>query len=138
MDVTAKVDASRLEPFGRQDCLRLLGSRHLGPIAVVIADQPLMCPVNYALHQNTIVFRTDAGNKLRGAVGCRAAFEIDDAGGSERDAWSVLVVGTRGARRVTDEARAPRAVGARAMGPGRREHWVSIRTDAVTGRRIAH
>jgi hypothetical protein len=130
--------SSRLEPIGRDECLRLLDGRHLGRIGVVIAGQPLIFPVNYALHQNAIVFRTEPGNKLRGAVGHKVAFEIDDPGGPDDDAWSVLVVGTA---ELVESASERDQLTKLELGPwGLRlvgAHWVRIRTGAVTGRRIA-
>jgi nitroimidazol reductase NimA-like FMN-containing flavoprotein (pyridoxamine 5'-phosphate oxidase superfamily) len=128
--------STRLEPIDREECLRLLEGRHLGRIGVVIVDQPLIFPVNYALHQNAIVFRTESGNKLRGAIGHKVAFEIDDPGGRDDDAWSVLVVGTAELVESALERDQLNSLEIGPWGPGHGAHWVRIRTGAVTGRRI--
>jgi nitroimidazol reductase NimA-like FMN-containing flavoprotein (pyridoxamine 5'-phosphate oxidase superfamily) len=129
---------TRLEAIDRDECLRLLEGRHLGRIGVVISDQPLVFPVNYALHQNAIVFRTESGNKLRGAIGHKVAFEIDDPGGPDDDAWSVLVVGTAELVESASERDQLTKLELGPWGPGQLgAHWVRIRTGAVTGRRIA-
>jgi hypothetical protein len=41
------------------ECRRLLGERHLGRLALVDADGPVILPVNYALDQGSVVFRLE-------------------------------------------------------------------------------
>jgi hypothetical protein len=48
--------------------------------------------VCYALDGDTVVFQTDPGTKLHGAIRDAVAFEIDGVDGDRRG-WSVLVVG---------------------------------------------
>ena len=69
--------ATRVEPLDRVRCLQLLSEHNLGRLAVVSSGQPLIFPVNYTLDGGTVVFRTDAGNKLRRAIGRPVSFEID-------------------------------------------------------------
>ncbi len=125
------------ESIDRTTCLGLLGEHILGRLGVVIAGQPLVLPVNYTLDGDAIVFRTDAGNKLRGAIGQRVAFEID-SGDDDRDesGWSVLVVGRAELIDPPREGSRLKLLEVGPWNPGAKEHWVRIRPGAITGRRV--
>jgi len=105
MDTDTGFTHSPVEILDVATCWDLLGRRTVGRLAVSIAGQPDIFPVNYAVqavpvHGDTIVFRTAAGTKLAGAVlGPWVAFEIDGADPDTREAWSVVVKGR--AREVT-------------------------------------
>jgi nitroimidazol reductase NimA-like FMN-containing flavoprotein (pyridoxamine 5'-phosphate oxidase superfamily) len=133
--IEARTTLDVLDP---DECLRLLARHHLGRLAVVVDDQPLVFPVNYALAGHSIVFRTDPGTKLHAANGHRVAFEIDGTDAQYHEGWSVLVVGTAHEElepsRLHDMARLPLAP----WRPGATAHWMRISTGAVTGRRISH
>lgn len=87
-------DHTGLEYIPREECLRLLEGRHLGRAAVTVAGRPLVLPVNYAMDEGSIVFRTDPGTKFDAAVrGEFVAFEIDAADPEYHTGWSVLVTG---------------------------------------------
>lgn len=123
----------------REECLQRLAGQAVGRLAVVVQDQPLVFPVNFALDGETVVFRTDSGTKLHAASrGRRVAFEIDGIDPLYHEGWSVLVVGV--AEEVTDAreraelARLPLAL----WGAGPKAHWVRVRGDAITGRRLVH
>ena len=126
-----------LEMMSSSECLQLLGSHGLGRLAVVVDERPLIFPVNYALHEGAVVFRTDAGTKLFGAAaGHDVAFEIDGADPLYHTGWSVLVVGT--ASEIVDAADLSRLSHLH-LGhwcPGPTSHRVRIRPRATTRRRI--
>ena len=136
--MTAEARATRFEPIDRERCLQLLAEHNLGRLAGVISGQPLIFPVNYTLDGDAIFFRTDGGNKLHGAIGRPAAFEVDsgESEGHHAGAWSVLVIGRP---LLIDAPREPRRLARLEVGPwnpGPREFWVCIRPGAITGRRI--
>jgi nitroimidazol reductase NimA-like FMN-containing flavoprotein (pyridoxamine 5'-phosphate oxidase superfamily) len=120
-----------LELLDRAECDRLLGTQHVGRLAIVINGQPLIFPVNYAMLDGAVVFRTARGTKLFGAVGHPVAFEIDGTDPIYHSGWSVLVVGK------AEECR-PRAgsLPLRPWSEAPKDHFVRIRPQAVTGRRI--
>jgi nitroimidazol reductase NimA-like FMN-containing flavoprotein (pyridoxamine 5'-phosphate oxidase superfamily) len=63
-------------------------------LAVDVAGQPDIFPVNYVVDRRAIVFRTSAGTKLAAAVLMRhVAFEIDGYEPADRSVWSVVVKG---------------------------------------------
>jgi hypothetical protein len=77
-------------------CLELLRAESVGRLAVAIHDHPDIFPVNFVVDRGTVVFRTAEGTKLAAAVlGRGVAFEIDGLDDAERQAWSVVIKGSR-------------------------------------------
>ena len=82
----------RLEALSDEQCLRYLESASLGRIALQVGQSPAILPVNYAVFDGDVVFRTDPGSKLSAALmGVQVAFEVDS--GEAGAGWSVVVVG---------------------------------------------
>ncbi len=82
------------EILSESECWTLLGSAKVGRLAVDIAGQPDIFPINFVVDKSGIVFRSAAGTKLAGAVLNQfVAFEIDGYEPGERTAWSVVVKG---------------------------------------------
>jgi uncharacterized protein len=76
------------------ECLDLLRREVVGRLAVAIANQPDIFPINYVVDHGTVVFRTAEGTKLAAAVlGRGVAFEIDGLDVAAGAAWSVVVKG---------------------------------------------
>ncbi|GAB3714035.1 pyridoxamine 5'-phosphate oxidase family protein [Mariniluteicoccus flavus] len=62
----------------RDECWELLHEAELGRLAWADDDQATILPINYAVDEHTIVFRTAEGSKLEAVVGDRPlAFEVD-------------------------------------------------------------
>ena len=96
-------------------------------------------PVNYVFDESSqsVVFRTARGSKLHSLLrAAKAAFEIDGTDEDARCGWSVIVVGVT--EEVTNPAETRRlaASGLEPWGPGVKAHWVRIRANTVSGRRI--
>ena len=80
--------------LARDECLELLRATCLGRVALRIGETPAILPVNYAMLDDDVVFRTDPGSKLSAALmRVLVAFEIDHADPATRTGWSVLVTG---------------------------------------------
>lgn len=91
MDATSRTGTVILD---EAECFELLEATSVGRIAVDIAGQPDIFPVNFVVDDRTLVFRSGAGTKLAGAVlNHHVAFEIDGYLPDERVAWSVVVKG---------------------------------------------
>jgi hypothetical protein len=76
------------------ECWALLEHTAVGRLAVDIAGQPDIFPINFLVDDGGLVFRSAAGTKLAGAVLNRfVAFEIDGYEPGGRSAWSVVVKG---------------------------------------------
>jgi nitroimidazol reductase NimA-like FMN-containing flavoprotein (pyridoxamine 5'-phosphate oxidase superfamily) len=129
----------RIQEIATQECLELLGQRHLGRLAFAdtASDMPLITPVNYVLDAGTVMFRTDAGSKLDAAIrGAPVAFEVDGLDERRRIGWSVVVRGH--VQEVTDPTELSRLHHAPLLpwAPGAKAHYVRIVAQEVTGRRI--
>jgi nitroimidazol reductase NimA-like FMN-containing flavoprotein (pyridoxamine 5'-phosphate oxidase superfamily) len=125
-----------LEALDWDECLALLSQCSLGRLAVVIDDQPLIFPVNFALDESAIVFRNDLGTKVEGARNRRVAFECDGTDTLYHTGWSVLATGE--AVQVRDPAERDRLgrLPLSTRSPGPKAIWLRIQPNTLTGRRI--
>lgn len=125
-----------LAEMDEKECFARLALQGVGRIAPGDAAEPFVVPVNYLLDGRDIVWRTQPG-ALPSTIEGRAAFEVEELVGSAHLGWSVLVVGD--AEPVRDEAEQQRleGLGLTPWPGGDRPVWMRIRTDHVTGRRIA-
>jgi nitroimidazol reductase NimA-like FMN-containing flavoprotein (pyridoxamine 5'-phosphate oxidase superfamily) len=83
-----------LEELTDTECHNLLAERHLGRLAEVDAQDPVIFPVNYVFDQGSVVFRTDPGAKLDAAADdTPVAFEVDAVDEGTRTGSSVVVRG---------------------------------------------
>lgn len=88
----ARQEATQI--LSETECWDLLDRAAVGRLAVDVAGQPDIFPINFVVDARGIVFRTAAGTKLAGAVLNRlVAFEIDGYEPADRTAWSVVVKG---------------------------------------------
>ena len=126
-----------LEVLSRDECLRLLREHAVGRVAVVAGGRPLIFPVNYTVDGATVVFRTDAGTKLDGvSSGFNVAFEIDGIEPLYHTGWSVVLTGHGREIVEPNERRAVAELPVRPWARGEKAHFVRIRPDTITGRRI--
>ncbi|MBB6119861.1 pyridoxamine 5'-phosphate oxidase family protein [Nocardiopsis algeriensis] len=124
----------------RSACFELLGSRDIGRVAFTIDGDaaPTVLPVNYALLNDVIVFRsTLAGTIMRYARG-HAAFQVDLFDDERREGWSVLATGhCRWVRDANELARIPQGRLPQPWAEGSRDQVLKITPGRVTGRRIS-
>ena len=131
-DADAQVWIEELEP---EVCWGLLGRRLLGRVGFVADGELLVLPVNHHVDGHSIVFRTGRTSMFEVLrEGARVAFEIDEADAFFETGWSVLIKGT--ATEVTDPVALSDAP-LHPWAPGRRDHWIRIVPDSVTGRSIS-
>jgi nitroimidazol reductase NimA-like FMN-containing flavoprotein (pyridoxamine 5'-phosphate oxidase superfamily) len=128
---------SGLEIIPRRECLRLLAGDTVGRLGFVIDGQPMVLPVNYTLHESSVVFRTGEGSKLDGVVGGRVAFEVDGVDIGATSGWSVVVQGV--AEEISDAddwfATSAREHAGSTWLPAA-DHYVRITPTLITGRRL--
>src|ERR1044071_6519830 len=83
-----------LELLTEAQCAELLASETVGRVGVTIHGLPVILPVNYAVFDGDIVFRTSEGTKLHAATErAIVAFEVDAHDAAAGLGWSVLVIG---------------------------------------------
>ncbi|SPT51228.1 pyridoxamine 5'-phosphate oxidase family protein [Actinomadura madurae] len=98
---------------------------------------PAVQPVNFILDRGAIVMKTSPTSRLAtAAADTIVALEIDEFGTEARTGWSVVAVGH--AHRVTDPAAIAslEALPLESWAPGRRDTFIRIRPELITGRRI--
>lgn len=128
-----------LEHLRPAECWALLAATPVGRIGVLNDSAPEIYPVNHVVDRGTIVFRTDAGSKLRGLVRSPAVcYQIDRIDPADATGWSVLVKGRAVELRHPDDLRHAATLPLRYWTLGDKFHWIRIVPDEVTGRRIWH
>ena len=132
-------DRNGLEVLTDDECWRFLESHHVGRLAVSIANQPEIFPVNYVVQDRTIVFVTAEGTKLAGALlGTGVAFEIDAADPLFHTGWSVVMRAHADEVTQLDELVEVQELPLRSWGPGDKRRYVRLTPHRLTGRRITH
>ncbi|WP_432139463.1 MULTISPECIES: helix-turn-helix domain-containing protein [unclassified Streptomyces] len=118
-------------------CRALLGTHGVGRVALVLEHGPVVVPVNYAVVEGQVLYRTAPGTVASRVGGRRVAFEVDRIDNAFSRGWSVLVRGD--ARHVTDPETVGRLAALAYPSPwagGLRELWVRIQPTKITGRRV--
>ena len=131
------------EPMGEAECMRLISAGGVGRIGYTGRFGPTVVPVNYAVHEGTIVFRTGQhspmGEDLRTGIEhaeSKVAFEIDEISPATREGWSILVQGR--AHPVDSDAERASVMqsGVEPWAGGEKELFVRVTPTRITGRRI--
>ncbi|MDN3027183.1 pyridoxamine 5'-phosphate oxidase family protein [Streptomyces sp. S.PB5] len=120
-----------------EECWRRLATHGVGRLALSTAEGPAVVPVNYSVVDGGIAFRTAPGTAPSRAVGNPVAVEVDRIDEAFARGWSVLVRGR--ARAVTDPDTVRRLTDCAYSAPwagGRRDLWVYVDPERVTGRAI--
>jgi nitroimidazol reductase NimA-like FMN-containing flavoprotein (pyridoxamine 5'-phosphate oxidase superfamily) len=128
-----------LDEVDPEECWQLLASQVIGRVAVIVGHYPLVFPVNFALEGRAVVYRTGVGAKLHAIHRSNVTFQVDQIDPVHRTGWCVMV---KGVAQELDVDRNRRTIssaeldGATPWAPGRREHFVRIVADEISGRRI--
>jgi nitroimidazol reductase NimA-like FMN-containing flavoprotein (pyridoxamine 5'-phosphate oxidase superfamily) len=126
-----------LEELNRRQCLDLLAGPRVGRLVFTEDALPAVQPVNYRVWCDDVVIRVAGGAKLAAATQNQVvAFEADEVDPDLRTGWSVTVVGH--AEPITDVDALVELAGTflQPWVEGRRDHFVRIRTEKMTGRRF--
>lgn len=134
----AAEEVGALEEIAEAECLEILDGNSLGRIALVVRNQPLIFPVNYAMSGRVVVFRTASGTKLFNAPEAMVAFEVDGYDEATGVGWSVMVQGiAQEATEMSDAISwAAHAVSPEPLAPGTKPYLVAIAPAKITGRRF--
>lgn len=127
----------QLEVLDREQCLDLLDTVRVGRLVFTEDALPAVQPVNFRLWHDDVVIRVAGGPKLAAATRNQVvAFEADELDPDLRNGWSVVVVGH--AEPVTDIDHLVEVAGTfvEPWVEGRRDHFVRIHTEKITGRRF--
>ena len=127
--------------LARPECLRLLAATSIGRVVVSVPgwEHPVIRPVNYLFDESSqcVLLRTARGSKLYALLrSAKAAFEIDGIDDAGDLGWSVIITGVCEEIIATGELRRVEALGLEPWAPGTKGHWIRIRANVVSGRRI--
>jgi nitroimidazol reductase NimA-like FMN-containing flavoprotein (pyridoxamine 5'-phosphate oxidase superfamily) len=124
-------------------CLRLIAAGGVGRIGYSGRFGPTILPVNFALHEQTIVFRTGQhspmGEDLRTGIAdaeYKVAFEVDEISPATREGWSILIQGSAHHVDSDSELAEVRRSGVQPWPGGEKDLFIRIVPDRITGRRI--
>jgi nitroimidazol reductase NimA-like FMN-containing flavoprotein (pyridoxamine 5'-phosphate oxidase superfamily) len=132
-----------LESLDEAECMQLISPGGLGRLGYSGRFGLTVMPVNYRIHEGSIVFRTEQDSPMdedlrTGIAGAeyQVAFEVDDADSDAREGWSVLIQG--GAHHVDspEEYASVLESGVESWAGGKREHFLRILPTRITGRRV--
>jgi nitroimidazol reductase NimA-like FMN-containing flavoprotein (pyridoxamine 5'-phosphate oxidase superfamily) len=126
------------------ECRRLISPGGIGRIAFTGRYGPTVLPVNYKLHEGTIVFRTTEDSPtdedLRTGIAnaeYKVAFEIDDFSMTAREGWSVLIQGALHHVESEAERASVQESGVQPWASGPRDLYLQVIPSRITGRRIS-
>ncbi|PJK18642.1 pyridoxamine 5'-phosphate oxidase family protein [Mycolicibacterium goodii] len=126
-----------LDVLSRRQCLDLLQRVRVGRLVFTEDALPAVQPVNFRLSRDDVIIRVAGGGKQSAAAERQVvAFEADELDPDLRTGWSVTVVGH--AEPITDIDELVEVAGTfvQPWVDGRRDHFVRIRTERITGRQI--
>ena len=132
-----EIDRRGMEVLARDVALRLLETVPVGRVVVSEHALPVAFPVNFALLDGDVIFRTSTGSKLGAAVHKAVlAFEADRIDPDLCRGWSVLIQGWASLITRPDELARAEALGLHSWAPTTRGHFVRIHSEMVSGRRL--
>jgi nitroimidazol reductase NimA-like FMN-containing flavoprotein (pyridoxamine 5'-phosphate oxidase superfamily) len=124
-----------VERLADDDCWLLLNGSTFGRLALSVADQPEIFPVNYYSDGSSILFRTAEGTKLLElTINSSVAFESD--GYTDEEGWSVVVKGTAHALETHSEIVEANSLPLTPWIPTIKQVYVRITPTEISGRRF--
>ncbi|MCB0991387.1 MAG: pyridoxamine 5'-phosphate oxidase family protein [Acidimicrobiales bacterium] len=130
-------DRTGLEELDEQQCWELASQRSIGRLAVSVGNKPDVFPVNYVVHEGTIIVKTSAGLKLAAAtIGPGVAFEVDALDEQTHTGWSVVFRGVATEIEALDDIIEAESLGIQTWADSDKRRFLRITPSVITGRRI--
>ena len=130
-------DRTGLEELDEQQCWELASQRSIGRLAVSVGNKPDVFPVNYVVHDGTIIVKTSAGLKLAAAtIGPGVAFEVDALDEQTHTGWSVVFRGVATEIEALDDIIEAESLGIQTWADSDKRRFLRITPSVITGRRI--
>jgi nitroimidazol reductase NimA-like FMN-containing flavoprotein (pyridoxamine 5'-phosphate oxidase superfamily) len=126
-----------MEILTAEECWSLLAVTEVGRLAVHAAGDVDIFPLNFAVDEGSLVFKTSEGTKLVEVVlSSRVAFEIDGYEPEHGRAWSVVVKGlARDIDSFTERYRAEKVL-VIPWNAAPKERYIRMEVSEVSGRRF--
>lgn len=130
-------NAQELDVLNRRQCLDLLQDVRVGRLIFTEDALPAVQPVNFRMWRDDVVIRVAGGAKLAAACdNLVVAFEADELDPDLRSGWSVTVVGHAQPITAVEDLVEIAGTFVQPWVQGRRDHFIRIRTEKITGRRF--
>ena len=125
------------EEMTEAECRTLLEKNQVGRVGFATAGKQFVFPVNYAFHEDSVVFRMSSGSIANTIPMTEIAFEIDDYDLDRKSGWSVLVQGRANDVTTTIDERSEH-LRSLTVTPwiGERSMWIALHAQTISGRRI--
>lgn len=131
------LDRNGLEILEEAETRRLLAQEAIGRVGLTVDALPVILPVNYALLDGDVVFRSSAGVKLEAALDhAVVCFEVDGTDPRYHEGWSVLLTGRAELLEDKDELAAAERLPLRPWSGNVTGFYVRVRATMVSGRRL--
>jgi nitroimidazol reductase NimA-like FMN-containing flavoprotein (pyridoxamine 5'-phosphate oxidase superfamily) len=131
------LDRHGIEILDEAECRQLLATQRVGRVGLTVEALPVILPVNFALLDGEVVFRTSAGAKLGAALDeAVVCFEIDGHDDVAHEGWSVLITGRAELIESAEERHAADLLPLQPWSGVTTGFPVRIRTGMLSGRRI--
>ena len=127
-----------LEPLRRDECLELLAEVPVGRVGLTARALPVVLPVNFAVVDESIVWRSAEGTKFNAAAnGLVVAFEADWFDPAYLSGWSVMVQGVAQVVEGAEHLAFGEQLSLESWAlDGAASHLVRLPTEFMTGMRI--
>ncbi len=130
-------ESGAMEILSEDQCWSLLESVEVGRLAMAVAGDVDIFPINFIVHDRSLVFRTAEGTKLvEVVISPRVAFEADGYDPEHGKAWSVVCKGEASRIDHFDEIYQAQELPLFPWNHSPKEQFVRIRPDSLSGRRF--
>ncbi len=130
-------DRTGLEEIDENQCWSLASRQSIGRLAVAIGNKPDVFPVNFVIHDGSIIVKTSAGLKLAAAtIGPGVAFEVDALDEESHTGWSVVFRGVATEIEALDDIIEAENLGIDTWADSDKRRFLRITPTAITGRRV--
>jgi nitroimidazol reductase NimA-like FMN-containing flavoprotein (pyridoxamine 5'-phosphate oxidase superfamily) len=130
-------ETGAIEVLSPEQCWQLLTSAEVGRLAVAVAGDVDIFPLNFAVDDGAILFRTAEGTKLVEIVMAgKVAFEVDGYDPEHGRAWSVVVKGHAENLEKFDDLYHAQELPLFPWNASPKERFVRLTPARITGRRF--
>lgn len=137
MNTVRRFDHAGLEILEEPECRKLLGSVPVGRLVFTRGGLPAVRLVNFFLEEETLVFATADGDKLRAAErGDVVAFEVDEVDADRHLGWTVTAVGHLSIIDATEADELREQLPLRPWAPHSDRHLIRLGIESLEGRRL--
>jgi nitroimidazol reductase NimA-like FMN-containing flavoprotein (pyridoxamine 5'-phosphate oxidase superfamily) len=128
---------SEISSLNEDACWRLLETADVGRLALAVAGEPEIFPINFVVDGRSLVFRTAEGTKLFGITASpRVALECDGYEAATGEAWSVVAKGIAERLEHFPDIYAAEELALFPWQPGTKQWFVRIGHATLTGVRF--